>query len=71
VYDKDAVRVIELARAEKRNAMLPEMLDQLHEAIVAEGSHRAMVLLGQGKTFCAGFDLKTCAADPSGDTMRA
>lgn len=65
------VSVIELARPDKRNAMLPEMLDQLHEAITTSHDALALVILGQGKTFCAGFDLKACAADPGGETMRA
>ena len=65
------ISIITLDRAEKRNAMLPEMLDALHAAIRASGDARSVVLLGAGKTFCAGFDLKACAADPSGGTMRA
>lgn len=69
--ENSGVRVIELARADKRNAMLPEMLDQLHRVIVSHHDALSIVLLGQGKTFCAGFDLKVCANDPSGDTMRA
>lgn len=63
--------VITLDRAQKRNAMLPEMLEGLLAAIEASGDARAVVLIGAGKTFCAGFDLKACAADPSGETMRA
>lgn len=65
------VSVISLDRAEKRNAMLPGMLDGLRDAVLASGDARALVVLGAGKTFCAGFDLKVCAADPSGETMRA
>lgn len=65
------VAVVTLERAEKRNAMLPEMLDGLRDAIVGIGDARAVVLLGAGKTFCAGFDLKACAADPGGGTMRS
>lgn len=64
------VVVISLDRAEKRNAMLPEMLDQLVGAIGAAHDARAIALVGEGKVFCAGFDLKVCAADSSGQTMR-
>ena len=69
--EESGVQIIELARANKRNAMLPEMLDDLHSAITSCPDALAIALLGQGKTFCAGFDLKACANDPSGDTMRA
>lgn len=71
VETQGEIVIVSLARPEKRNAMLPEMLDSLHNAIESNNSARAIVLLGQGKVFCAGFDLKACAADPSGDTMRA
>lgn len=69
--DESGVLIIELARADKRNAMLPEMLELLHDAITSSTDALAIAILGQGKTFCAGFDLKACANDPSGDTMRA
>jgi len=65
------ISIIALDRAEKRNAMLPEMLDELKVAIDESADARAVVLVGEGKTFCAGFDLKACAADSSGETMRA
>jgi len=68
--EESGVAIIELARPQKRNAMLPEMLDQLHDAIGSSANARAIALLGQGKTFCAGFDLKACAADPGGGLMR-
>lgn len=64
------VRVITLDRAEKRNAMLPEMLERLGDALRGAGDARAIALVGAGKVFCAGFDLKACAGDPSGQTMR-
>lgn len=63
--------ILSLARSEKRNAMLPEMLDTLEVALYKAGDARAVVLVGEGKTFCAGFDLKACAADASGETMRS
>lgn len=62
---------ITLARGEKRNALTPDMLDALCAAF--EGvprACRAVLLSGEGPAFCAGFDLKLCAADPSGATMR-
>lgn len=68
---ESGVHIIELARAEKRNAMLPEMLNELKHAIDSAQDALAITLIGQGKTFCAGFDLKACAQDQSGDTMRS
>ncbi len=68
----DSITTITLDRPDKRNAMTPGMLEQLLAAIDAVPDNtRAVVLRGSGPTFCAGFDLKMCAADPSGDTIRA
>jgi len=68
--EESGVLIIELARADKRNAMLPEMLDALYSAITSKDDVLAITLIGQGKTFCAGFDLKACTKDTGGDTMR-
>ena len=68
----DGVTTITLDRGEKRNAMLPGMLVDFEAAVRGIGEEtRAVVVLGAGKVFCAGFDLKACAADESGETMRA
>lgn len=69
--DSSGAAIVSLDRADKRNAMLPEMLRKLHGAIEVTDGAPAVVLLGEGKVFCAGFDLKACAADPGGETMRA
>ena len=67
----DSITTITLDRPDKRNAMTPGMLEQLLAAIDAvPDDTRAVVLRGSGPTFCAGFDLKMCAADPSGDTIK-
>ncbi len=65
------VRVIALDRPERRNAMTVAMLDGLNEAIGGCAGARAVVLVGEGAVFCAGFDLKLCADDPSGRTLAA
>jgi enoyl-CoA hydratase/carnithine racemase len=68
----DDVVVVSLSRADKRNALTPAMLEDL--ATVFErlpGGTRSVVVTGDGPAFCAGFDLKLCAADASGDTMRS
>jgi len=63
---------ITLARPEKRNALTPEMLGSLEAALCAiPDETRAVVVSGEGPAFCAGFDLKSCAADESGETLRA
>ncbi len=68
---QDQIAIVSLDRPEKRNAMVPEMLSQLDQEIKnCAHKARALVILGEGKTFCAGFDLKMCANDPGGETMR-
>jgi methylglutaconyl-CoA hydratase len=59
VEDDGAVRTITLNRPERRNALAPEMIDEL---IVALGEAntcgaRVVVLAGEGESFCAGLDL--------------
>ncbi len=54
---------IVLNRPEKRNALTPGMLDELVEAIRSAGDDdrvNAVLLRGEGKSFCAGFDLTLC-----------
>jgi len=61
------VAEIVLDRPDKRNALTPAMLDTLCErieALDADESVRALVLRGEGKVFCAGFDLSLCPSDP-------
>lgn len=66
------IATIALNRPDKRNAMTPSMLEELLIALdQLPDDLNALILVGYGKTFCAGFDLKLCAADPSGETMRA
>ncbi len=52
-----------LNRPEKRNALTPEMLEQFTAAIIAAGDDDragAVLVRGEGKSFCAGFDLTLC-----------
>lgn len=58
--DDNAVRTVTLARPEKRNALNAPMLTQLHEVFSVEppADERVTVLRAQGKSFCAGVDLK-------------
>ncbi|RMH30405.1 MAG: enoyl-CoA hydratase/isomerase family protein [Planctomycetota bacterium] len=62
---------VTLARPEKRNALTPDMLESLAGVFDRMPDNiRAVVLSGDGPAFCAGFDLKICAADATGETMR-
>jgi methylglutaconyl-CoA hydratase len=69
--DEGRVAVLWLSRPEKRNALTPSGLSQLAEA-ATEGARdaRVLVLAGEGKVFCAGFDLSLCRASPEGAVMR-
>lgn len=68
--DDKGIRNIELARPDKRNAMLPEMLHALVTAVESTDATTPIALTGQGKVFCAGFDLRACAEDESSGLLR-
>jgi enoyl-CoA hydratase/carnithine racemase len=56
----DGVVELQLARADKMNALDPAMFDALIEAGAAlrgDASVRAVVISGRGKAFCAGLDM--------------
>lgn len=58
-----AVTLVRLARGGKRNAMTPEMFQQLQGGIsAAADAGQAIVLAGEGPAFCGGFDLEMCHA---------
>ncbi len=59
VTDDNTLRTVTLDRPEKRNALTPDMLHQLAAAFVVTDATRAIAVLGAGKSFCAGFDLKS------------
>ena len=55
------VALLSLARPAKLNAINSQMIDELHRAmdeIEADDSLYAIVVAGQGRAFCAGFDLE-------------
>lgn len=61
------VRVLSLARPERRNALTVPMLADLARAIreaERETESRAIVLTGRGHVFCAGFDMLLTRDDP-------
>jgi enoyl-CoA hydratase len=69
IGDPDApIRVVELARPERLNALSWDLVDKLGhvlEGIAADESCRAVILTGAGRAFCSGLDLKA-REDPVG-----
>jgi methylglutaconyl-CoA hydratase len=62
------VAEIILDRPDKRNALTPDMLRELVRAAEqcnVDDDVRAIVLRGEGRVFCAGFDLDLCRDDQS------
>jgi methylglutaconyl-CoA hydratase len=60
IEQRDAVAWLFLARPDKHNAMSGPMLDELQAAaenLAANHAIRAVVLTGEGESFCAGGDL--------------
>ncbi len=72
VAENAGVGTVTLARPESRNALTPEMLERLREAIDDLGPRvGAVVVAGEGSVFCAGFDLMLCRESRDGSVMRA
>lgn len=62
------VLTLTLNRPESRNALTTSLLGDIREVLVGlqgSSSHRAVVLTGAGRTFCAGADLKEFVEAPS------
>lgn len=53
------VAMITLSRGDKANALSAELVEELHAALasIVEQGVRVLVIRGDGKHFCAGFDL--------------
>lgn len=65
-----ATTIVRINRAEARNAVNPEMAEQLFQAFVAferDDSQRVAILTGVDGAFCAGFDLKHAAGSVGED----
>jgi len=54
------VEILTLNRPEKRNAISPQMIDELLAALdqIESGTARTVIVTGCGKAFCAGMDLE-------------
>ena len=65
VVERDGVVTLTLNRPARLNALNEELLQQLVASLRAiSESARAVVLRGNGRAFCAGYDLKEAAARP-------
>lgn len=51
------VRVVRLNRPGRLNALTPDMVAQITAAMRVERQHRAIVITGNGRAFCAGVDI--------------
>ncbi len=63
------IATILMNRPEKRNALSPELIDALGQAVETienDASVRVLILGGEGKSFCAGMDLTGVMEDPPG-----
>lgn len=70
---EEGVATLRLNRPDRRNALTSEMLGELHTAMVAAANDpavRAIVLTGEGPTFCAGQDLSIFAGQMEGHVVR-
>ncbi|OZA94730.1 MAG: enoyl-CoA hydratase [Erythrobacter sp. 34-65-8] len=67
---EDGLAHVRLTRADKMNALDPQMFERIIEAGHALHDRkglRAVVLSGEGKAFCAGLDLSNFARNPDPD----
>ncbi|WP_438956621.1 enoyl-CoA hydratase/isomerase family protein [Cognatiyoonia sp.] len=57
-----ALTILTLNRPDKANALTPEMIEALIEAVQDNADQKVLVLTGAGKVFCAGADLDAAKA---------
>ena len=64
VAERASIKTITLNRPERRNAMTPEMQEELIATMedAAAGGCRVLVLAGAGEAFCSGLDLSALQA---------
>ena len=64
---REGVRLLRLNRPDRRNAMVAELAEALHDAlddIAADRTCRAVIITGNGPAFCVGLDLAGYGAAP-------
>lgn len=54
---EDGVRVLRLNRPERLNALTPEMVTGIADQVAGATGHRAVLITGNGRGFCAGVDI--------------
>ncbi|NBX25875.1 MAG: enoyl-CoA hydratase/isomerase family protein [Planctomycetes bacterium] len=67
IDDRDGIRTLSLNRPEARNALSLPVIEALESALAATAADpavRVLVLRGEGKSFCAGMDLRGVIDDP-------
>jgi enoyl-CoA hydratase len=65
-HHEDGIGVVTLNRPDRLNAITPQLVEDLHDALHGlsrSSACRAVILTGAGRAFCAGFDLKSEMAD--------
>ncbi len=65
--EQDNIVTLTLNRPGKRNALSLPLIQALHQTldeVESNDSMRAFILAGEGRTFCAGMDLKGVLEDP-------
>ena len=75
LLEERGILYIKLNRPEKRNAIIPQMLDELEQCIsevAIKDSIGAVVISGEGKVFCAGMDFSELGkpAGPDSQNLR-
>ncbi|WP_435317032.1 p-hydroxycinnamoyl CoA hydratase/lyase [Haloarchaeobius sp. TZWSO28] len=69
---EDSVATLTLDRPEKRNAIIPQMADEVVDALDrVEGQVRVVVIEGAGSAFCAGMDLEKRFHEPRNEGPKA
>lgn len=57
IEEADGVRLVTLNRPDRLNALTPGMVEGITDAMVTERYHRAVIITGSGRGFCAGVDI--------------
>lgn len=71
-HGEDGVVVLRLDRPERLNALTDAMVAQLAawlDALATDASARVLVITGNGRAFCAGFDLSLAERAPDQDAL--
>jgi methylglutaconyl-CoA hydratase len=67
ITEENKIVTLTLNRAGKRNSLSAEMIDAIHvglDEIEKNDEMRVLILAGEGRSFCAGMDLKSVIDDP-------